>query len=133
MKKLTLLIALTITLVAKADMEEFGCGWRFKANIAAYYDGKEYSEPRLTNSTFYWNGDCDKLMKFVQDNGEVESYYIKSNERVIEGKNNDGIPYKAFFIYDKKTHRSLVFQVVYDDNGTYVKLIDKTGEYILFK
>jgi hypothetical protein len=132
MKKLTLLVALTITLVSKADMSDYGCGWVFRASVVNYYDGKEYSDSKLTNCAFYWNGDCDKLMKFVLDNGKIEYYYIKSNQKIIEGTNDDGVPYKAFFIYDKKTHKQFVFQVVYDDNGTYVKLIDK-NEYILFR
>jgi hypothetical protein len=41
MKKLTLLFALVVSLVAKADIEDYGCGWVFRASLVNYYDGKE--------------------------------------------------------------------------------------------
>jgi hypothetical protein len=133
MKKLTLLVALTITLVAKADMSDYGCGWRFRGNFVRYHDGKNNSDVEIARNEFYWNGDCNKLMKFVRSDGKIDYFYINSDDKMMEGKDNDGVPYKAFFIYSKKTHDLFVFQILYDDEAVYVKLIEKTGEYLIFR
>jgi hypothetical protein len=131
MKKLTLLLALLVSLVAKAEMDKYGCGWVFRSTVNMFSDGKNETERRYGDVEIYWNHDCTSRVKIVYANGSYEYYYVKSNAKVKDGQTYNGTPYKVFDMYDEKTDKKVSFQILYGQGGVSIKLIYGDG-YIEF-
>jgi hypothetical protein len=100
MKKLTLLVALTITLVSKAQESTFhslSCGWLFKSTTRAAVEKGVVTDIKKRDFDFYFNSDCNGSMKVVFPDGKTKNYQINATYETIESKTNNGTPYTLFF------------------------------------
>jgi hypothetical protein len=136
MKKLTLLIALTLTNILFSQGYSNGCGWTFESTSNYMSKSSKFINKANGNIEFHFSRNCDNLLEVINADGSRDVYYTE-NKSFNSGYTSNGNYYEAFNIYDTKNHLKVILQAfVVKRNGikevTSLRMFFKDGYNIEF-
>ena len=110
MKKLTLLIALTLTNILFSQGYSNGCGWTFESTRGVMKKSGQVLRRANSNNEFHFSRNCDNLLEIINSDGSRDVYYTE-NESFNSGYTTNGTYYEAYNIYNTKDHVKEILQV----------------------